>query len=79
MAHQGSKLFYPSPNVGRSKAGPFDAWLILTAPDGKPATLIKLGVGLKVQLTHSSIFTHVVEKVRLSDEFTTEDEGAFCS
>ena len=50
---------------GTLEAGPFDAWLVLNIPDGKPTTLVKLGVGLDQSAAYSlinSIFTHVVER-----------------
>jgi len=50
---------------GTLEAGPFEAWLVLTVPDGKPATLLKLGAALDQGAAYSlmqSIFTHIVER-----------------
>jgi hypothetical protein len=50
---------------GTLEAGPFEAWLVLTVPDGKPATLLQLGVGLDQSAAYSliqSVFTHIVKR-----------------
>jgi hypothetical protein len=50
---------------GTLEAGPFEAWLVLTVPDGKPATLLQLGAGLDQSAAYlliQSIFTHIVER-----------------
>jgi hypothetical protein len=51
---------------GTLEAGPFEAWLVLTVPDGKPATLLQLAGGPFDQnsayLLMHAVFTHIGEK-----------------
>ena len=51
---------------GTLEAGPFDAWLVLTVPDGKSAALLQLAGGPFDQnsayFLMQDVFTHIGEK-----------------
>jgi len=50
---------------GSLEVGPFNAWLVLTVPDGKPAALLQLGARLDQNEGYAliqSVYTHIVEK-----------------